>query len=150
MNYYNGKSNPIGLYNPWARHTKIPLHWRQNDYDAVSNHQPHDCLLNRVFKRRSKKTSKLRVTGLCAGNSPGPVNSPHKGASNAENVSIWWRHHDTAQCFTCADNLVHERMSQVCQWTEDERPFMFDCDIITDERYRFCTTIMRAALHLNL
>ena len=26
-----------------------------------------------------KKTSKLRVTGLCAGNSPGPVNSPHKG-----------------------------------------------------------------------
>ena len=26
-----------------------------------------------------KKTSKLRVTGLCAGNSPGPVNSQHKG-----------------------------------------------------------------------
>ena len=25
------------------------------------------------------KTSKIRVTGLCAGNSPGPVNSPHKG-----------------------------------------------------------------------
>ena len=33
----------------------------------------------RLFRRRSKKTSKLRVTGLCAGNSPGPVNSPHKG-----------------------------------------------------------------------
>ena len=28
---------------------------------------------------RSKKTSKFRVTGLCVGNSPGPVNSPHKG-----------------------------------------------------------------------
>ena len=25
-----------------------------------------------------KETSKLRVTGICAGNSPGPVNSPHK------------------------------------------------------------------------
>ena len=37
------------------------------------------ALLNRLFGRRSKKTSKLRVTGLCAGNSPGPVNSPHKG-----------------------------------------------------------------------
>ena len=37
------------------------------------------CLPNRLFRRRSKKTSKLRVTGLCAGNSPGPVNSPHKG-----------------------------------------------------------------------
>ena len=26
---------------------------------------PHHCLLNRLFRRRSKKTSKLRVTGLC-------------------------------------------------------------------------------------
>ena len=34
------------------------------------NHQPHDCLLNLLFRRRSKKTSKLRVTGLCVGNSP--------------------------------------------------------------------------------
>ena len=55
------------------------LHWRHNEHDGVSNHQPHGCLLNRLFRRRSKKTSKLRVTGLCVGNSPGPVNSPHKG-----------------------------------------------------------------------
>ena len=55
------------------------LHWRHNDHDGVSNHQPHGCLLNRLFRRRSKKTSKLRVTGLCVGNSPVPVNSPHKG-----------------------------------------------------------------------
>ena len=55
------------------------LLWRHNEHDSVSNHQPHDCLLNRLFRRRSKKTSKLRVTGLCVGNSPGPVNSPHKG-----------------------------------------------------------------------
>ena len=56
-----------------------PLRWRHHDHDSVSNHQPHGCLLNRLFRRKSKKTSKLRVTGLCAGNSPGPVNSPHKG-----------------------------------------------------------------------
>ena len=55
------------------------LRWRHNDQDGVSNHQPHGCLLNRLFRRRSNKTSKLRVTGLCVGNSPGPVNSPHKG-----------------------------------------------------------------------
>ena len=55
------------------------LHRRHNDHDGISNHQPHGCLLNRLFRHRSKKTSKLRVTGLCAGNSPGPVNSPHKG-----------------------------------------------------------------------
>ena len=47
-----------------------PLLWRQNERDSVSNHQPHECLLNRLFGRRSKKTSKLRVTGLCSGNSP--------------------------------------------------------------------------------
>ena len=55
------------------------LQWRHNDQDGVSNQQPHGCLLNRLYRRRSKKTSKLRVTGLCVGNSPGPVNSPHKG-----------------------------------------------------------------------
>ena len=59
--------------------TITPFQWRHNDNDGVSNHQPHGCLLNRLFRRRSKKTSKLRVTGLCVGNSPGPVNSPHKG-----------------------------------------------------------------------
>ena len=57
----------------------ITLHWRHNGHGGVSNHQLHGCLLNRLFRRRSKKISKLRVTGLCAGNSPGPVNSPHKG-----------------------------------------------------------------------
>ena len=55
------------------------LQWRHNDHDGVSNHQPHGCLLNRLYRRTSMKTPKLRVTGLCAGNSPGPVNSPHKG-----------------------------------------------------------------------
>ena len=60
-------------------YTRTALQWRHNDHDGVSNHQSLRCLLNRVFKRRWKKTSNLRVTGLCAGNSPGPVNSPHKG-----------------------------------------------------------------------
>ena len=69
------------------------LQWRHNALDSVSNHQPHDCLLNRLFKRRSKKTSKLRVTGLCAGNSTETGEFPAQSASNAENVSIWWRHH---------------------------------------------------------
>ena len=55
------------------------LQWRHNDHGSVSNHQPHGCLLNRLFRRRSKKTSKLRGTGLCVGNSPRPVNSLHKG-----------------------------------------------------------------------
>ena len=47
-----------------------PLLWLYSGRDGVSNHQSHDCLLNRLFRRISKKTSKLRVTGLCAENSP--------------------------------------------------------------------------------
>ena len=70
------------------------LRWRQNGRDSVSNHQPHDCLLNLLFRRRSKKTSKLRVTCLCARNSPGTGEFPAQMASNAENDSIWWRHHE--------------------------------------------------------
>ena len=71
----------------------VPPQWRHNEHDSVSNHQPHDCLPNRLFRRRSMKTSKLRVTGLCVGNSPGTGEFPTQMASNAESVSIWWRHH---------------------------------------------------------
>ena len=46
------------------------LQWRYYGRDGVSNHQPHHCVLNRLFRRKSKKTSKFRVTGICAGNSP--------------------------------------------------------------------------------
>ena len=73
------------------------LRWRRNGCDCVSNHQRHHCLPNRLFRRRSKKTSKLRVTGLCVGNSPGTGEFPALMASDAENVSIWWRHHNQPQ-----------------------------------------------------
>ena len=76
----------------WSQ-LKSALQWHHTGHDSFSNHQPHDCLLNRLFRRRSKKASKLRVTGLCAGNSPGTGEFPAQMASNAENVSIWWRHH---------------------------------------------------------
>ena len=73
---------------------RLPLQWRHNWHDSVSNHQPRDCLLNRLFRRRSKKTSKPRVTGLWGGNSPGTGEFAAQMASYAENVSIWWCHHD--------------------------------------------------------
>ena len=69
-----------------------PLRWCPNGRGSVSNHQPHDCLVNRLFRRRSKITSKLRVTGLCVGNSPMTGEFPAQMASYAETVSIWWRH----------------------------------------------------------
>ena len=60
------------------------LHSRHNERDGVSNHQPHDCLPNRLFRRRSKKTSKLRVTALCVGNSPVTDEFPAQVTSNAK------------------------------------------------------------------
>ena len=52
-----------------------------------------------VYSRhRSKKPSKLRVTGLCAGNSPVTGEFPAQMTNNAESVSIWWLHHGL--CFS--------------------------------------------------
>ena len=70
------------------------LQWRHDERDGVSNHQPHHCLLKRLFRRRSKKTSKLRVTGLCEGHSSVTGEFPAQRASNAENVSIWWHQNE--------------------------------------------------------
>ena len=84
---------------PWEDEPTNSLQWRHDGRDGVSNHQPHHCLLNRLFRHRSKKTSKLPTTGLCAGNSPVTGEFPTQLASRAANVSIWWRHHlQTHQC----------------------------------------------------
>ena len=83
-----------GVQRQQCHATFITLRWRHNGRYSVSIHQPHDCLLNRLFGRRSRKTSKRRVTGLCAGNSPGTGEFSAQMASKAENASIWWRHHD--------------------------------------------------------
>ena len=81
---YNTILNITMLWPSW----NIALQWRHNGRDGVSNHQSHDCLLNRLFRRRSKKTFKLRVAGLCKGNSPVAGELPAQMANNAENVSI--------------------------------------------------------------
>ena len=46
------------------------LQWRHNEHDGVSEHMRFDCFLNRLFRRRWKKTPTLRVTGISEGNSP--------------------------------------------------------------------------------
>ena len=73
---------------PWSS-----LLWRHNWCRDVSNHRRLDCLFNRLFRRRSKKISKLCVTGLCEGNPSVTGEFSSQRASNAENASIWWRHH---------------------------------------------------------
>ena len=42
------------------------LQWRHNGCNGVSHNQPHDCLLNRLYRRRSKKNIKApRHWPLC-------------------------------------------------------------------------------------
>ena len=90
MLMYVSKRNP-SYWNIFK--TINPIQWRHNKRDGVSNHRRLHCLLNCWFRSRSKKTSKLCVTGRCEGNSPVTGALPTQKASNAENVSIWWRHH---------------------------------------------------------
>ena len=101
---------------PFAEYS---LEWRHNGRDCVSNHQPHDCLLNRLFRHRSKKTSKLRVTGLCAGNSP----------------FTWWRH----QIETFYASLaICARNSPVTGEFHTHRPVTRSFDVFFDLRLNKC------------
>ena len=68
------------------QHKPTTLQWRRNEQDGVLNHRRLDCLLNLLFRCRSKKTSKLCVTGLC------DRWFHSQKASNAGSVSTWWRH----------------------------------------------------------
>ena len=89
---------------PGFMHSK----WCHDERDGVSNHWGLDCLLNRLFRRRSKKTSKLHVTGLCEGNSPVTGEFPAQRANNGENVFVWWRYHGTrVSAGTGMTNLGH-------------------------------------------
>ena len=80
-------------------HYNRTLQWRHNGHDGVPNHHPYGCLLNRLFRRRSKTTSKIRVTGPCAGDSSVTGEFPAQRTSNAVNVSIRWHHHDKGEVY---------------------------------------------------
>ena len=68
------------------------LSWRHHEGHGVSNHRRHQCLFNRMFRRESKKRSKLRVT-LYEGDPPMTSGFPSQRAGNAETISILWQHH---------------------------------------------------------
>ena len=68
-----------------------------------------------VYSGKSKNTSKLRGTGLCEGNSPVTGEFPTQRSSNAKNVSIWWRHHES---------LAYLR--HVCTWDRGTAKYFRD------------------------
>ena len=74
------------------------LQWRHNERDGVSNHQPPDCLLNRLFRQQNHQSSVSLAFGR-------GIQFPAQMASNTESVSIWWRHHQKRNLsffFICA------------------------------------------------
>ena len=76
-----------------------------------------------VYSRcRSKKTSKLCITGLCAGNWPVTGEFSTQMASNTDNVSIWWYHGNAPQ--PCViDLLLCKILHKIQSWS---RPFLAD------------------------
>ena len=100
---YGGKGTHFPFRLTLRNMSSTSLEWRHN---GVSNHGRLDCLLNRLFSCRSKQTWKLCVTGLCEGNPPVTGGFPSHRASNAENISTWWRHH----VFFCTHFVDYDNM----------------------------------------
>ena len=74
------------------------LKWRHNNGYIVWNHWRLYYLLSRLLRRRSKKTSTIRGTGFCGENSPATGDFSAHRTSDAETISIWWRHHVMHRC----------------------------------------------------
>ena len=137
--YFHGRLNSqityiqcTTLHSEFSGAMNIPLQWRHNERNGVSNHQPHDCLLNRLFRHRWKKTSKLRVTGFCVGNSPVTGEFPAQMASNAEKVSIWWRQ---LELYWQNDLRIKFHMTILCE--------------ISSLHYFLCNTILKLTITWN-
>ena len=108
------------------------LQRRHNGRDGISNHQPHDCLLKSLFRRSSKKASKLRVTGpLWLLNSPpkGPVTRKNTARIATSSITIWYQ---TVKCMwtglsavlqdvmsplSCSGEFVSPRCRRASQWS---------------------------------
>ena len=84
------------ILNPCCVLTQFtPLQWHHNKHKGISDHWHLHCLSTVWSCTDQRKLQKLHVTGLCVGNSLVTGEFPAQKASNLENVSIWWRHHDT-------------------------------------------------------
>ena len=88
------------------------LQWRHNECDDVSNHRRLYGLLNRLFRGREtiKAPRHWPLWGEFAGDWRIPLT---KGASTAENVSIWWRHQESIISSTSKTASLYENDHQI-------------------------------------
>ena len=73
-------------------HLFSTLQWRHNEHDGVSNHQPHDCLLNRLFKAQIKENIKASRHWPLYGEFTGDRWIPRTNGQLRGNISFWLRH----------------------------------------------------------
>ena len=118
------------------------LQWRHNERDGVSNHRSSVC------SGADQRKHQFRVTGLCEGNLPVTGGFPSQRASDAENVSIWWRHHGFVFCCFVL----------VCYWSISSMLFtsvihfcfpgnhMFDCPVSMEQPGRIRVNIWHESI----
>ena len=139
----NGRhfTNDFSGAHSWLK-LRFSLLWRHNGRGGVPNDRPHDFLLNR---RGSKTTSKLRVTGLCEGNSPVAGEFPARRASYAEKIFISWRHYVKLVPKGSVDNMSAVERARAC-WPQAANHYMIQIwtkfmtlyghDELADESYQ--------------
>ena len=89
---------------PWTPQGLLSLivlcFWRRgstptsNIYQDYLIHQPLDCLFSSIHRLTSEEKSKFHITGPLGGESTGNWWFLSQRASDAESVSISWRHHE--------------------------------------------------------
>ena len=84
MKQYLARFTCLAYYQP---HPATSLQWRHNECDGLSNHRRFDCLFHAQIKENIKAPRHKPLWGEFTGD------RPTRRASNAKNVSIWWRHH---------------------------------------------------------
>ena len=90
---------------------KQSLQWRHNERDGVSNHQPHDWLLN-LYSGADQRKPQSSVSLSFVREIPRATGEfPAQRASNAEKVSTWWRHHDEE---VLTGTSSHLRAIEIC------------------------------------
>ena len=112
--------------------TSLSLQWCHNERDIISNHRRLECLLSRLFRRRLKKITKLRLTD----HPPVVGGFPSQRTSNAQNASISWRHHvvstgacwwsSAVRCWKAKSNVMTglRSLEGLCQWNMNNKKFV--------------------------
>ena len=87
----------IYRFNSWWRiYMYASVNYGDVKLGTIASQITNLTIVYSTIQTQIKETSKLRATGLFVRNSPVTGAFPAQMVSNAENGSIWWRHHGTS------------------------------------------------------